>query len=178
MGFSRQEYWSGLPFPPPGDLSHPETEPVSPPLAGRFFTTRAIWEVPTCLWTSSQSPFPPLGTHAADLVPMCTNTQVNAQILEGLHKCQLALMPELSGTTSCSAEGVLSICWISCRSPGLWAKLDFLLLFFHPGKINSSMCVSHSGPHTFPQQGLLVTTSVLRSVIWTASEASCLEVIQ
>ena len=83
MGFSRQEYWSGLPFPPPGDLSHPEIEPVSPPLAGRFFTTRAIWEVPTCLWTSSQSPFPPLGTHPTDLVPMCTNTRVNAQSLRG-----------------------------------------------------------------------------------------------
>ena len=27
MGFSRQEYWSGLPFPPPGDLPDPETEP-------------------------------------------------------------------------------------------------------------------------------------------------------
>ena len=30
MGFPRQEYWSGLPFPPPGDLPHPGTEPVSP----------------------------------------------------------------------------------------------------------------------------------------------------
>ena len=30
MGFSRQEYWSGLPFPPSGDLSHPGTEPKSP----------------------------------------------------------------------------------------------------------------------------------------------------
>ena len=42
MGFSRQEYWSGLPFPLPGDLSGPEiepTSPVSPALAGRFFTT-------------------------------------------------------------------------------------------------------------------------------------------
>ena len=39
LGFSRQEYWSGLPFPPPGDLPYPETEPVSPALAGRFFTT-------------------------------------------------------------------------------------------------------------------------------------------
>ena len=29
MGFSRQEYWSGLPFPPPGDVPHPEIEPVS-----------------------------------------------------------------------------------------------------------------------------------------------------
>ena len=30
MGFPRQEYWSGLPFPPPGDLPDPGTEPVSP----------------------------------------------------------------------------------------------------------------------------------------------------
>ena len=29
MGFSRQEYWSGLPFPPPGDLHDPEIEPTS-----------------------------------------------------------------------------------------------------------------------------------------------------
>ena len=32
MGFSRQEYWSGLPFPSPGDLPHPEIEPGSPAL--------------------------------------------------------------------------------------------------------------------------------------------------
>ena len=30
MGFFRQEHWSGLPFPSPGDLPDPETEPVSP----------------------------------------------------------------------------------------------------------------------------------------------------
>ena len=39
MGFSRQEYWSGLPFPPLGDLPDLGTEPVSPALAGGFFTT-------------------------------------------------------------------------------------------------------------------------------------------
>ena len=39
MEFSRQEYWSRLPFPSPGDLSDPGIEPVSPALAGRFFTT-------------------------------------------------------------------------------------------------------------------------------------------
>ena len=47
MGFSRQEYWSGLPFPPPGDLPNPGMEPTSlesPTLAGRFFTTSATWE--------------------------------------------------------------------------------------------------------------------------------------
>ena len=39
MGFSRQEYWSGLPFPSPGDLLDPGIEPMSPALAGRFFAT-------------------------------------------------------------------------------------------------------------------------------------------
>ena len=41
-GFSRQEYWNGLPFPTPGDLPHPGTEPtslVSPALVGGFSTT-------------------------------------------------------------------------------------------------------------------------------------------
>ena len=38
MGFSRQEYWSGLPFHSPGDLSDPEIKPIPPALAGRFFT--------------------------------------------------------------------------------------------------------------------------------------------
>ena len=38
MGFYRQGYWSGLPFPSPGDLPNPGIEPASPALAGRFFT--------------------------------------------------------------------------------------------------------------------------------------------
>ena len=36
--FSRQEYWSGLPFPSPGDLLNPRIEPASPALASRLFT--------------------------------------------------------------------------------------------------------------------------------------------
>ena len=39
MGFPRQEYWSGLPFPSPGDLPRPGIESVSAALAGGFFTT-------------------------------------------------------------------------------------------------------------------------------------------
>ena len=39
MEFPRQEYWSGLPFPSPGDLPDPGIEPVSLALAGIFFTT-------------------------------------------------------------------------------------------------------------------------------------------
>ena len=47
MRFSRQEYWSGLPSPPPGDLPDPGIEPTSltsPALAGGFFTTSTTWE--------------------------------------------------------------------------------------------------------------------------------------
>ena len=46
---TRQEHWSGLPCPPPGDLPNPGTEPVSlmsPAFADGFFTTRATWEAP------------------------------------------------------------------------------------------------------------------------------------
>ena len=38
MGFFRQEYWSGLPFPSPGDLPDPGIKSTSPALAGTFFT--------------------------------------------------------------------------------------------------------------------------------------------
>ena len=47
VGFSRQEYWSGLPCPSPGNLPEPRTEPtslMSPTLAGGFFTISATWE--------------------------------------------------------------------------------------------------------------------------------------
>ena len=59
MGFSREEYWSGLPFPPPG------IEPLSlssPALAGRFFTTSTTWKAlmfpSTFLLWPSTSPLP------------------------------------------------------------------------------------------------------------------------
>ena len=49
MGFSRQEYWSGLPCLLPGDLPDPGIETMSlitPELAGGYFTTSATWEAP------------------------------------------------------------------------------------------------------------------------------------
>ena len=66
MEFSRQEYWSGLPFPPPGVLSDPRVEPTSlgsPALAGGFFTTapsgkpvkgdRELYNISTMVTTKS-----------------------------------------------------------------------------------------------------------------------------
>ena len=49
MEFSRQEYWSGLPFPSSGDLPDPEIKPkslMSPALAGKFFTTEPLGKSP------------------------------------------------------------------------------------------------------------------------------------
>ena len=54
MGLSRQEYWSGLLCPPPGDHVHQGIEPeslISPALAGGFVTTSATWEAPYAFQT-------------------------------------------------------------------------------------------------------------------------------
>ena len=51
MGFARQEYWSGLPFPSSGCFSDPGTEPASPALTGGFFTTEPPGKplIPVCV---------------------------------------------------------------------------------------------------------------------------------
>ena len=57
MGLSRQEYWSGLPCPPPGHLPDPGIKPyvshvlglMLPALAGRFFATSGTWEDTVCV---------------------------------------------------------------------------------------------------------------------------------
>ena len=49
MGFPRQEYWSGLPFPSPWDLPAPGMEPASPALADRFWTAEPPGEPDTVL---------------------------------------------------------------------------------------------------------------------------------
>ena len=57
MGFSRQEYWSGLPCPPPGDLPYPGIKPVflTPPVRG-FFTTSATSPRPGSLKPQKAEP--------------------------------------------------------------------------------------------------------------------------
>ena len=52
LEFSKQEYWSELPLPTPGDLPDPGIKPpslVSPALAGGFFTTSTTWESPSVI---------------------------------------------------------------------------------------------------------------------------------
>ena len=48
MEFSRQEYWSGVPFPPPGDLPDPGIKPAS--LASHYFKKDLFWEFPGSPW--------------------------------------------------------------------------------------------------------------------------------
>ena len=69
MGFSRQEYWSGLPCPSPGDLPYPRIEPKSlrsPALAGRFFTTSTTWEALSWRWWSLKR-----GAHIIGRMQIC-----------------------------------------------------------------------------------------------------------
>ena len=59
MGFSRQEYWSGLPCPPSGNLPDPGIKLMSlmsPALADWFFTTSTTWEAPTLITCSYNLP--------------------------------------------------------------------------------------------------------------------------
>ena len=61
MGFSKQEYWSGLPFPPPGHLPDPGIKvapPMSPTLAGGFFTTEPLGKPPCHLSIVYSSVYP------------------------------------------------------------------------------------------------------------------------
>ena len=73
MEFSRQEYWTGLPCPPPGDLPNPGMESkslISPSSADRFFTTSATWEARRTVQSFLKklklpydAAIPPLGIH-------------------------------------------------------------------------------------------------------------------
>ena len=84
MGFSRQEYWSGFPCPPPGNLSDPGIQPPSLMygLAGGFFTISATWETfllidPKCVQFSrsvmSNSSQPHESQHAKPPCPSPTS---------------------------------------------------------------------------------------------------------
>ena len=59
MGFPRQESWSGVLFPSRGDLPDPGIEPVSPALAGRFFTAAPL-KKPQSIFTALKTLSPPI----------------------------------------------------------------------------------------------------------------------
>ena len=85
MGFSRQEFWSGLPCPPLGDLPNPGIKPaslMSPALAGGVFTTSATWEAQEVKMLVAQSC--PTLCHPMDCSPPGSSVRgiLQARILE------------------------------------------------------------------------------------------------
>ena len=98
MGFSRQGYWSGLPWPPPGDL--PDLgirlkSLISPALAGGFFTTSTTWKAlwPCILELLSSAPVRCLSTR-----PGAWKGQVRISTFKGVDNCGdiIILVIELS----------------------------------------------------------------------------------
>ena len=92
MGFSWQEYWCRLPFPPPGDRPHPGNEPTSPlppALAGGFFTTAppgksVIQSTPLCLCASFSSPVTYMGCCRSLLPPAAVASPENLLEMQNL----------------------------------------------------------------------------------------------
>ena len=87
MGFFRQEYWSGMPFPPPRGSPDPGIEsasPVSPALASGLFTTSATWEAKT-----KPHPFRPRA--------LMTSRAGVPQILSALLACDGVLLIKVYG---------------------------------------------------------------------------------
>ena len=94
-GFPKQEYWSGLPYPPPGDLPDPGIEPASltsPALAGGFFTTSAPWETLILVLVNShlsrQSQFK---CHHLPEIFLDCQPAINSCFLFAQHLCKMAI---------------------------------------------------------------------------------------
>ena len=95
MGFSRQEYWSGLPRPPPGNLPNLGIEPaslLSPALAGGFFTTSTTCEAHSHLvslaqlfWSKFSHSFPTLWSTPRWHVGLCVEVyECDLMVVGGL----------------------------------------------------------------------------------------------
>ena len=69
MGFPRQEYWSVLPFPSPGDIHDPGIKPVSPALTGGFFITEPLGKSPIIyyIWLCNISLEKAMAPHSSTL---------------------------------------------------------------------------------------------------------------
>ena len=115
VGFSKHEYWSGLPCPSPGDLPNPGIKLaslMSPALPGRFFTISATWEALSLL-------FPPPTSHLHVLphspgwriISVCCSQSLSL----ALTSATLALRWTVSVVTTCTGRrraGGCAFCWV------------------------------------------------------------------
>ena len=178
MGFSRQECWSGLPCPSPGDLPNPGTEPeslISPALAGRFFTTSTTWEAPalirnkpnsSCVTQTSPPPCHPflLITQTRNLTIVhflfSSKTKFYRLCLQRIFVSYSVSLLPLSQIKSSSP-----ICWTTARSSSFWclqwihSSLRFLFLKY---TIDTSFPYSYHSSMTpcYLQEGLNIQDGV------------------
>ena len=104
MDFSRQEYWSGFPSPPPGDLPNPgikHTSPMPPVLAGGFFTTRTKWQAQNCFLAAVGVEPVPLLPEETGVLIQCLRLLCHAESESEV--AQLCLT--LCDTMDCSLSG-------------------------------------------------------------------------
>ena len=150
MEFFRQEYWSGLPFPPSGDLPTPGIEPMSPALAGRFFT--------------AESPGKPLCWAALSRSAMCHSLRPHARPL-----CPWGCSrQEYWSGLPCSPPGDLPNPGTEPRSPALQA--DYLPSE-PPGKpLGSSQNRFYSGLLLSEKRDLGIEMGSLSNAAWTRGD--------
>ena len=123
LGFCRQEYWSGLPFPSLRDLPDPGIEPMYPAMAGRFFTTEPLGSPDVCVCV-----------YIYVCVYICVCVQVG-----NLHRprgsCGLRGPQALRSTCSClstdSSVGWRGPCWAVASSLTSWADTHGFRVPFH-----------------------------------------------
>ena len=104
MKFSRQKDWSRLPFPTSGDHPYPGIEPVSPSLAGRFFTTEPPGK-PTCWYGRSQNLWFYYNLIPAIKFLVCLHIYKWGQNLKVLSVRKMVSFRILCGPMDCSPPG-------------------------------------------------------------------------
>ena len=118
MGFSRPEYWSGLPCPPLRDLPNPEIEPASltsPALVGEFFTISATWEASLAYPGPSDQGLGKVKILLLTNVLQPSFTSGSIQAPEGTFEHAYPTTPSY-GSTICGSLGPLG------AQPQLWAR--------------------------------------------------------
>ena len=178
MGFSGQEYWSGLPVPPAGDLPDPGIEPASPALAGKFFITEPWLQGLLCpvLKAKGHSPLVKAysATHTMDSTgspPLTSHERKKRQMAISLHISQFTevyipvFWPErqnLSLSIKCPWHHHISIFDFPQQSTWFCLFFRHLLFLRHLFYIMNSDCIhSHYGERTVA--GLLHPSCTRRS---------------
>ena len=123
--FSRQEYWSGLPCPPLGDLPYPGIEPMplmSPALAGGIFTTSTTWEA--TFWGYSK--------------PNAYITDTSSPFLITLNRCPCLQLCRENEVHSCPPPrntGFLPLFLSHSQEPLIWSEANLSLVYWTPAPL-------------------------------------------